>query len=108
MSRKIKTIPITVEDVSFIFNDKMDEFYFVTQHCFCAQCKNGYRSTITNYKILLNNLFDIELEGNCLECGHRMGRYIETGEDPKTALNAESIWKTNKTLKELKIKKKEQ
>jgi hypothetical protein len=27
MSRKIKTIPITIEDVSFIFNDKMDEFY---------------------------------------------------------------------------------
>jgi hypothetical protein len=37
-----------------------------------------------------------------------MGRYIETGENPKTAANAESVWKTNKALKELKIKKKKQ
>lgn len=95
-----------MEDVSFIFNDSLDEFYFVTQNCYCVQCKKDYRSTITNYKVSLNNLLDIELEGSCLECGHKMGRYIETGEDPKTAANAESIWKTNKTLKELKIKKK--
>jgi len=108
MNRKIKTIPITIEDVSFIFNGKLDEFYFITRNCFCVQCNNGYQNTITNYKILMNNLFDIELEGNCLECGHRMGRYIETGENPKTTANAESVWKTNKTLKELKIKKKKQ
>ena len=105
MSRKLKTIPIEMEDVSFIFNGNPDEFYFVTRNCFCVQCKNAYQSTITNYKIFLNQLYDIELEGNCLDCGHRMGRYLETGENKKTAKNAEAVWKTHKTLKELKIKK---
>lgn len=108
MSGKIKTISITIEDVSFIFNDNLDEFYFITQNCFCVQCKKNYQSTIANYKIVLNNLFDIVLEGTCLECSHSMKRYIETGENPKTAANAESVWKTHKTLKELKIKKKKQ
>jgi hypothetical protein len=56
MSGKIKTIPITIEDVSFIFNDNLDEFYFITQNCFCVQCKKNYKSTITSYKIFLNNL----------------------------------------------------
>lgn len=105
MSRKLKTISITIEDVSFIFNDNPEDFYFLTKNCFCVQCENKYQSTITNYKIFLNELYDIELEGSCLDCGHRMGRYIETGENKKTAKNAESIWKTHKTLKELKIKK---
>lgn len=94
-----------MDDVSFIFNEHLDDFYFLTANCFCVQCKNKHQSTITNYKILLNQLYDIELEGSCLECGHRMGRYLETGENPKTSKNAEAIWKANKTLKELKIKK---
>ncbi|HJS55331.1 MAG TPA: hypothetical protein VJ765_12335 [Chitinophagaceae bacterium] len=105
MGKKLKTIPITMDDVSFIFNEHLDDFYFLTANCFCVQCKNKHQSTITNYKILLNQLYDIELEGSCLECGHRMGRYLETGENPKTSKNAEAIWKANKTLKELKIKK---
>jgi hypothetical protein len=105
MSRKLKTIQITMDDVSFIFNDDPDKFYSVTRHCYCVQCKNGYQSTITNYKINLNELYDIELEGSYVQCGSRIGRYIETGEDKKTAKNAEAIWKTHKTLKELKIKK---
>jgi hypothetical protein len=106
MSKKLKTIPITMEDVSFVFNNNLDDFYYLTSNCYCAQCKNKYQSSITNYTIRLNQLYDIELDGTCLECGHRMGRYIETGDNLSTAKNAEAIWKTHSTLKELKIKKK--
>ena len=74
-------------------------------NCYCVHCKNKHQSTITNYKITLNQLHNVESEGSCLECGHRMGHYLETGAHPKTANNAEAIWKTNKTLEELKIKK---
>ncbi len=94
-----------MEEVSFIFSNNLDDFYYLTSHSYCVQCKTKYQSTITNYKIFLNELYDIELEGSCLDCGHRMGRYIETGEGPTTAKNAEAIWQTHKTLKELKIKK---
>jgi hypothetical protein len=105
MSKKIKTIPITIEDVAFIFNSSLEEFYYVTSHCYCIQCSNKYNSTITSYKIVLNNLYDLELDGFCETCNHKMGRYIETGEALTTAKNAEALWKTHKALKELKIKR---
>jgi len=104
MSRNLKKIMINIEDVTFIFNNELRDFNFVTSRCFCANCKTGYNSTITNFKISLNELFDIILQGFCQTCNHPMGRYIETGENQDTASNAEAIWKTHKTLKKLKIK----
>jgi hypothetical protein len=105
MPKKIRPITITLEDVAFIFNNSLDEFSFVTSRCYCVQCRNKYDSTITNYTILLNSLNDIELDGFCKDCNHKMGRYIETGETPATAKNAKAIWNTHTMLKEPKIKK---
>ncbi len=106
MNKNSKKIPITIEDVSFIFNNNLDDFYYLTSNCYCVQCENKYQSSITDYTIHLNQLYDIELEGACLKCGHRMGRYIETGGNSSTIKNAEAIWMTHVTLKQLKIKKK--
>ncbi len=105
MSKRNKSIPITIEDIAFIFNNKTDEFYNLTSHCFCRHCANGYESTITNYTISLNSLNDIELNGFCLDCHTKISRYIETGDNAATAKNADAIWETNAALKELKIKK---
>jgi hypothetical protein len=105
MAGKIKSIPINIEDVEFIFNNNLEGFNFITSRCYCAQCKNKYENSITNYRISLNSLNDIELDGFCLACNRKMGRYIETGETPATAKNAEAIWRTHTTLKELKIRK---
>jgi hypothetical protein len=105
MSKKLKTIPVTMDDVSFIFNNDLSGFHYLASHCFCSQCKNKYDSTIIKYSILLNQLYDLELKGVCKDCGNVMGRYMETGDSIDTAKNAEAAWKTSKTLKELKIKK---
>jgi hypothetical protein len=105
MSKKLKTIPVTMDDVSFIFNSDLTGFYYLTSHCFCSQCKNKYDSSIIKYSILLNELYDLELNGVCKDCGKSMGRYIETGDSIGTAKNAEAVWRTSKTLKELKITK---
>jgi hypothetical protein len=105
MGKKLKTMPVTIEDVAFIFNNDLTGFYYLTTHCFCRQCKNKYDSTIVKYSIRLNQLYDLELEGSCLECGTGIGRYIETGDNPGTTKNAEAIWRTSRALKELKIKK---
>lgn len=105
MSRKIKTIPVNAEDVAFIFSEEPGGFTFLTNHCYCVQCKSKYNSSIINYTIKLNSLYDIELDGFCKDCNHKMGRYLETGETEPTAKNAEAIWKTHTALKELKIKK---
>lgn len=52
----------------------------IIPRCYCANCKSNYQSTITNYKIFLNNLDDIILKGFCKNCGHSMSRYLETGD----------------------------
>lgn len=105
MAKNVKSISITMDDVSFIFNEDLTDFYSLTTNCFCRYCNNGYSSTITNYSILLNSLNDIELNGFCQECFTKLSRYIETGENKETRENAIAVWGTSETLKELKIKK---
>jgi hypothetical protein len=105
MAGKVKKIPISMEDVGFIFNNNLHDFHYACSICYCMQCNNNQDSTIINYKISLNDLNDIELQGHCQTCNHKIGRYIETGEDPATAKNSEAIWNTHSALKELKIKK---
>ncbi|CAN5465143.1 hypothetical protein BH11BAC3_BH11BAC3_24680 [soil metagenome] len=101
---KIKTSAISMDDVAFIFNNDLGDFNTIITNCYCGNCENDYDSTIINYSISLNNIYDIVLDGFCATCNTPIKRYIETGEDPDTAENAEATWKTAKTLKELKIK----
>jgi len=49
---------------------------------YCSNCDSNYDSTIINYRIFLNDLNDIILEGFCKKCMHRVARYCETGEVP--------------------------
>ena len=106
MNKKNELIPVTIEDVAFIFNRDLKDFYLATSNCYCRFCNvSGYGSTITNYTIQLNDLYDIVLKGFCLKCSNSVGRYIETGDNPATAKNAEAIWNTDTALKELKIKR---
>lgn len=102
MPRHPKTIALTMEDVSFFFNNNLAEFYFITSKCHCIHCQKDYNSTIIKYRISLNRLYDLELKGKCLECGGDMSRYIETGGDLKTEVNAKVIWQTATALKGLK------
>ena len=54
-------------------------------------CKEPYNSENTNFKILLNDLNDLELEGHCEECGNKVGGYIETGEVEQYVSRIETI-----------------
>ncbi len=101
---KIKTSSIGMDDVAFIFNNNLEDFNTITNHCYCRNCENNYESSIVNYSISLNNIYDILLDGFCATCNAPIKRYIETGENPDTAETAEATWKTTKALKELKIK----
>lgn len=105
MSRKLKTIVINKDDVSFILEDRMDEFNYIITKCYCGQCQDGYDSTIINYSIRLNEIGDLELDGVCKKCGNKMGRYIESGESEANAKKAAALWDTTKMLKEIRIKK---
>lgn len=48
-------------------------------HCPCG--KPGRH--IVNYTVYANRLKDLVLRGACSACGGPVGRYLETGEDPK-------------------------
>jgi hypothetical protein len=82
-----KPIKIVEDDLKFIYGD--DYIFFrqkILPNCFCSSCsKEGADSivTITNYEIFINDINDVLLEGFCLVCGGRVGRYSETGEVKK-------------------------
>ena len=104
MPQKRKPIAISNDDVRFIFNENDDELNLCLSSCWCANCKTG-RSIIVDYSAELNALYDVVLRGFCLQCKGPVSRYIETGDNPRTKKNAEAVWHTHHTLKELKIKK---
>lgn len=77
-------IRINQDDLIFIFGEEIDDFtQKIVANCYCANCSPSYRSTIINYQIFLNDLDDIILKGICARCGHKVNRYIETGEVAK-------------------------
>ena len=94
-----------MEDVDFIYEERMDEFNYQVSKCYCLECQDAYNSTIINYTIRLNENGDLELDGFCKKCNHKMGRYIESGESEVNAKKAAALWETTKMLKEIKIKK---
>jgi hypothetical protein len=48
-------------------------------HCSCDRPGRH----IVNYTVHVNKLNDLVLRGACSACGGQVGRYLETGEDPK-------------------------
>jgi len=61
--------------------------YLDNVFCSCS----GKPVSIVNFKIYLNNLNDLVLKGSCSNCGHKVGRYIETGEMGSCSLAAKRI-----------------
>lgn len=51
----------------------------ILPNCLCNKCMCVVK--IIDYKIFLNDLYDMILKGNCALCGTRVNRYIEIGED---------------------------
>ncbi|MBI5452221.1 hypothetical protein HY945_02075 [Candidatus Gottesmanbacteria bacterium] len=77
-------IEISKKDLEFIYGEDFILFeQKIIPYCYCANCKTSYQSTIINYKIFLNDLNDIILEGFCKSCNHPIARYLETGEVEK-------------------------
>lgn len=75
---------LTKEDLQYILGEDLDDFEkIITPRCYCGHCETNYLSIIINYKIFLNDLNDVILQGFCKKCGSPMGRYIETGEVDK-------------------------
>ena len=96
MAKLRKEIQLSMEDVEYLYGERFDNFDRTIKNVYCGICQSGYNSEITNYTILLNDLNDLELKGDCLVCGNGVGRYIETGEVEEYASRIEAIRITKK------------
>lgn len=77
-------ICITIEDAQQILGEQfLEHWEIVTNNIFCMHCDKKYDSKLApDPKIWLNRLGDLILNGHCVSCGGRVGRYVETGETP--------------------------
>ncbi len=94
--KKKQNIKITEDDLKFIYGKDYEFFQEkVLSNCFCHNCIRGengkYSVKIVNYEIFINDLNDVVLQGFCVECGGRVGRYSETGEVEETAKRVKKL-----------------
>lgn len=94
---KQRKIKITKDSLITILGDDYSSFkQKIIPNCNCFKCNSGYRSTIIDYDIFLNDLNDIILEGFCAKCGGPINRYLETGEVDKYAKRIKTLQKNKK------------
>lgn len=76
-------IRVSEENLRYIYAGEYQFFKTkIIPNCYCSQCPNSaYTSTIVDYDIFINDLYDIVLQGSCATCGGKIGRYLETGEE---------------------------
>lgn len=99
MAKQKTEIKLSLKDVKYIYGTSLHNFNRKLQNIFCMVCKAPHNSEIKDFKILLNDLNDLELEGHCKECGNKIGGYIETGEVAQYASRIEAIRVTKKIEK---------
>jgi len=95
-----KDIKITENDLILIYGNDYDFFCKeILPNCFCDKCCVGGGKPmvgIVDYEIFLNDLNNVALKGKCAECGHSIGRYLETGEVKEYAANIDKVKKLYK------------
>ena len=76
-------IPISLFEVKNLMGDKFQVFESITSNnIFCANCTRDKGVVGMNiHKIYLSNLNDVIARGTCKECGGKVARVMETGED---------------------------
>jgi len=85
-------IEISEKDVQIILENSYTIFRSITlSSIYCTNCDKGYTGSTIGYKIILNNLNDVVIRGVCSKCRHKVGRYIEFGEDPIISKRADSF-----------------
>ncbi len=74
-----KETQITEDQIKTILGDEFNIFMEkIIPNCFCGDC--GV-TTIIDYEIYVNDLYDVVLRGKCEKCKGVVARCVETGED---------------------------
>lgn len=77
-------IEITETNFRVILGNDYEKFKrYIPNNVYCKNCNTPYSSKLINYRIFINDLEDILLEGLCSKCKSPVNRYVETGDVKK-------------------------
>jgi hypothetical protein len=81
--KRLKEIKLNDFQVNVLLSDeeKSGYQYLLDNGVYCTQCQGICKKGIVKTAVKLNSLNDIMVEGNCRECGHKVARVMEFGED---------------------------
>ena len=87
-----KETPLTLLQLKNIYGNDWDFFVErIIPNCLCYRCNKVV--TIVGFKITVNDLNDVILEGKCAVCGDSVNRYCETGENEEYVKRIKKIIK---------------
>ena len=95
---RLPEIPISLHEVKTLMGNNFHFFESITSNnIFCANCTIDKKIVGMNIReIYLSNLNDVMAKGICKECGGRVARVMETGEDPDFYKRAMAFRKAKK------------
>jgi len=95
---RLPEIFISLSEVKDLMGDKFQFFESITSdNIFCANCTRDKGAIgMIIHKIYLSNLNDVIARGTCKECGGKVARVMETGEDSDFHERAMEFRKTKK------------
>ena len=76
-------IQINQFQLNALLNQEEKSIYelIVREHVFCNGCEGAADEGVTVKEIYLNDLNDVVIQGTCNECGGKVARIIEYGEN---------------------------
>lgn len=77
-----------------IFHGKEEGLAKLMTYLHCSCDRPGRH--IVDYSVHVNRLNDLVLRGACSACGGPVGRYLETGEDPKKVKRIKAVLRERK------------
>jgi len=92
-------IEITKQEAIILFDNSEEIYNKLIKNVFCSNCQGSIGDKVTeiiNYKIYLENTNNVVIKGKCKKCQNPVARFVETGENPKTAVKVEQILKKRK------------
>jgi hypothetical protein len=83
---KNEKVQISKEIAEEIMADDVAFIEIARSNVFCSNCslKSVKNTSMKVDKYFLNDLGDIIMHGSCETCGSGVGRYMESGENPKS------------------------
>ncbi len=98
MIRK-SVIEISKQEAILLFDESEEIYNRLIKNAFCSNCQGSIGNKVTeiiNYKIYLESSNDVVIKGKCKKCQNPVARFVETGENPKTAVKVNQILKMRK------------